>query len=72
MSDPKTDDIVKLTPAAGEGKPGEPGHLVNNHKKCPVDPAHEGYEVRNYDQIWRDGDVHCAVCGAFIRDYDAG
>jgi hypothetical protein len=50
----------------------EPGHLINGCKKCPVDPAHQGFEVRNYDEMWRDGDVHCAECGAYIRRYDAG
>jgi hypothetical protein len=54
------------------GAAGGVGHLVNNYKKCPVDPSHQGYDVRNYDEMWRDGDVHCAQCGAFIRTYDAG
>ena len=30
------------------------------------------YEVRNYDMMWHDGDVHCADCGTYIRMYDAG
>lgn len=49
-----------------------PFHVVNDYQKCPVDPAHKGYEVRDYDELWRDGEVHCAECGAYIRRYDAG
>jgi hypothetical protein len=54
------------------GSDGGVGHLVNDYKKCPVDPNHKGYVVRNYDMMWHDGDVHCAECGAYIRTYDAG
>lgn len=50
----------------------EPGHIVNDYRKCPVDPAHTGFDVRNYNKACRDGDVHCAQCGAYIRCYDAG
>jgi hypothetical protein len=50
----------------------EPNHLVSNHKKCPVDPTHRGFEIRNYNLRTLDGDVHCAQCGAYIRMYDAG
>jgi hypothetical protein len=50
----------------------EPFHAINTYKKCPVDQTHEGYEVRNYDEMWRDGDIHCKQCGAYIRMYDAG
>ena len=48
------------------------GHVINSYKKCPTDPSHEGFDLRDYDEIWRDGDIHCAECGAFIRGYDAG
>ena len=29
-------------------------------------------EVRNYDPVWRDGDVMCNNCGGYVRGYDAG
>jgi hypothetical protein len=29
-------------------------------------------ELRNYSMMWHEGDIHCTVCGAFIRVYDAG
>lgn len=28
--------------------------------------------VYNHSPIWHDGDIHCRVCGKFIRYYDAG
>ena len=30
------------------------------------------HEVREYDETFRDGRVHCTRCGAFVRFYDAG
>ena len=50
---------------------GTIGHAVSDHKACPKCGSKE-YEVRNYDEMWRDGDVHCADCGTYIRMYDAG
>jgi hypothetical protein len=41
-------------------------------KKCPADRTHECYELRSYNEMFRDGDVPWAVCGAWIRTYDAG
>lgn len=38
--------------------------------KCDSPPNH--HEVRNYDEMWRDGDVHCKDCGTYVRGYDAG
>lgn len=29
-------------------------------------------EIRNYDAMWHDGQVHCKDCGTYIREYDAG
>lgn len=50
------------------------GHILSdNTKNCPkcgLDPSQ--FEVRNYDEMWRDGDVHCTGCGTYIRAYDAG
>lgn len=37
--------------------------------KCPVDPSHTGAYMRNYRYLV--GDVHCAVCDAYIREFDA-
>ncbi len=30
------------------------------------------YEVRNRDLNWGDGEIHCAQCGTYIRDFDSG
>lgn len=44
-----------------------------NHKHCPKCSASpEHYEIRNYDMMWHDGDIHCGQCGEFIRSFDAG
>jgi hypothetical protein len=58
------------------------GHLVNKHgipERCPhcgIEPP-EGSDViavrvENHSLMWHDGDVVCAVCGGFIRRFDAG
>ena len=49
----------------------EPGHIVNDYKACPKCGSKK-FEVRNYDMMWHDGDVHCADCGTYVRMYDAG
>lgn len=41
-----------------------------NCPKCNSTPCN--HEVRNYDLMWHDGDVHCKKCGAYVRTYDAG
>ena len=41
-----------------------------NCPKCSAPPSEQ--EVRNYDEIWRDGDVYCKQCNTRVRDYDAG
>ena len=51
----------------------EVGHLSSNKMKCRncgSDPEH--HEVRNYSMRWHDGDVHCKLCGAFVRCWDKG
>ena len=47
--------------------------LSGRHVHCPKcgSPPSQ-HEVRNYDEMWRDGDVHCTKCEAYVRDYDAG
>lgn len=44
-----------------------------NHMHCPKCNAEPKFqEIRNFDQVWRDGDVHCTKCGTYVRGYDAG
>jgi uncharacterized Zn finger protein len=43
------------------------------HVHCPdCGSGPEEHEVRNFDEIWRDGDVYCNRCGTYVRMYDAG
>ncbi len=37
--------------------------------QCPENPVHRGVEMRNY--LASTGDIHCAVCGAYVRMFDA-
>ena len=50
------------------------GHLLApdspNCKNCWAPPS--DHEVKNYDPVWRDGDVYCKKCGTRVRGYDAG
>jgi uncharacterized Zn finger protein (UPF0148 family) len=39
--------------------------------KCP-DCGSTEFEMRNYEMMWHEGDIHCAQCGKFIRRFDAG
>jgi Zn ribbon nucleic-acid-binding protein len=39
--------------------------------KCPECGATD-FEMRNYEMMWHEGDIHCARCGKFIRRFDAG
>lgn len=39
--------------------------LRNNCRKCGA-PQSE-HEVRNFDPVARDGDVHCKKCGEYVR-----
>lgn len=45
--------------------------LTVNNTQCPDCGAIE-FEMKNYSEIWHDGDIHCARCGKFIRRFDAG
>lgn len=43
------------------------------HQHCPKCGAGpEDQEIRNYNMMWHDGDIHCIKCGTYVRDYDAG
>jgi len=50
------------------------GHSFRkNSPRCPrCNAGPEKQVVRKYDPVMHDGDVHCKVCGEFIRHYDAG
>ena len=50
----------------------QPGHLINPHTPCPKCHQTDQLEVRQYDLIWRDGEVWCKRCGCYVRTYDAG
>jgi hypothetical protein len=41
-----------------------------NCPKCGSEPKE--HEVRNFDRVWRDGDVYCTKCNTYVRMYDAG
>ena len=38
---------------------------------CPECGSTE-FELRNYNMVFHDGDIHCARCGKYIRMFDAG
>lgn len=43
------------------------------HKHCPkCDASPQHQEVRNHSIMWGDGDVHCTLCGTFVRSWDSG
>jgi uncharacterized Zn finger protein (UPF0148 family) len=52
-------------------------HLIGSNTvgmtntKCPECGATE-FEMRNYEMMWHEGNIHCAQCGKFIRRFDAG
>lgn len=46
------------------------GILLIYCPKCGSPPNE--HEVRNYDLIWGDGDIHCCICGTYVRGYDRG
>jgi len=35
-------------------------------KKC----GSKDLEMKNFNQIWRDADLYCRDCGAFVRVWD--
>ncbi len=66
MAKPKS----TFTPA---GQTGTTAHALSPHSpncpKCGSTP--NKHTVKNYNQLSRDGDVVCTVCGTKVRDYDA-
>ncbi|MFB3779679.1 MAG: hypothetical protein ACE141_18820 [Bryobacteraceae bacterium] len=48
-----------------------PNSVLCTRDTCPKCGSTE-MELRNYSMLWHDGDVHCAVCGAYVRGWDAG
>lgn len=56
----------------------EPGHILNEalnpahaDRRCPsCGKDYHHWQVKNYDPIWRTGDVVCE-CGTRVRTYDA-
>lgn len=64
MKDANNNDVV------GEGV----GLLSAPRSVCPNPEcgAVGEVEMRNYEMMWHEGDIHCKKCGAFIRRFDAG
>jgi len=44
------------------------GHSINTYQTCPKCGG-TNFGVRNHSLIWHDGDVWCADCNVFVRDY---
>lgn len=40
-------------------------HLINAYKKCPVCGLTDRFEVRDYDELWHDGEVWCVLAAKF-------
>lgn len=47
-------------------------NLINPYKSCPKCEKTDRLEVRDYDPMWRDGEVWCGRCKVKVRLYDAG
>ena len=47
------------------------GVLTVSNTQCPKCGSTE-FEMRNYEMMWHEGDIHCEKCGEFIRHFDAG
>ena len=47
------------------------GALVVSNTTCPACGSTD-FEMRNYERMWHEGDIHCARCGQYIRRFDAG
>ena len=46
-------------------------HGAHTHcPKCGSPPKH--HEVRIFDVVCRWGDIHCVLCGEYVRMYDPG
>lgn len=41
------------------------------YSACPKCGS-ENTEVVNFNEVWRDGDIVCRECKAYVRGYDAG
>jgi len=54
-----------------ENNPILHGSVTVANTACP-DCGSTEFEMRNYEQLWHEGDIHCARCGKFIRRFDAG
>jgi predicted RNA-binding Zn-ribbon protein involved in translation (DUF1610 family) len=39
---------------------------------CPTCGSAEQLIMRNFDARCREADLHCKVCGGFVRDWDVG
>jgi len=35
--------------------------------KCPECGEEKEFVIRNWDERFREGDVHCGKCGAYVR-----
>lgn len=47
--------------------------VAKNHKHCPqCGSPPSAHEMRNYNMMWHDGDIHCVLCGTYVRSWDAG
>jgi hypothetical protein len=38
---------------------------------CPA-CASQRTSVQSFNEVWRDGDIFCDDCGAYVRMFDAG
>jgi len=47
------------------------GEVVVANTKCPECGSTE-FKMRDYSEMWHEGNIHCARCGKFIRRFDAG
>jgi uncharacterized Zn finger protein (UPF0148 family) len=54
-----------------QGKTIPDSVLTLANTKCP-DCGSTEFEMRNYEMMWHEGDIHCAQCGKYIRRFDAG
>lgn len=43
-------------------------YLTQHCPKCGSCPQY--HEIRNYDIVWGDGDIHCTECGTRVRSFD--
>jgi len=49
----------------------ESDRVVLKDTKCP-ECGSAAFEMRDYELMWHEGNIHCAECGKFIRRFDAG